>query len=213
MCRDPPFLVSLLGLATEHQHLWLRSPTFTTGHTSHSSHRSGNNSGPQTLRFSEWKLKCCNQATLENLPPGAQSVLAARSGCFLEKSGLKAAWLVRVPEARREQEATGRIFYPWSRAERDRQRELRRRDSLTKCLSSQLSPLAGEGPQLSPVASARPRLVPLCDWSLHCKGQCTHMNPYTKQRRVCGKYWNCRNGLRLSNVLCVFLRRKQIWWN
>ena len=180
MCRDPPFLVSLLGLATEHQHLWLRSPTLTTGHTSHSSHRSGNNSGPQTLRFSEWKLKCCNQGTLENLPPGAQSVLAARSGCFLEKSGLKAAWLVRVPEARREQEATGRIFYPWSRAERDRQRELRRerqeRLSHEVSVFPTFSPDWRGAPALT-CCQRPPCLVPLCDWSLHCKGQCTHMNP------------------------------------
>ena len=69
--------------------------------------------------ISKWKLKQVLLPGSFTKPPRLVSGVA-RSGCFLEKSGLKACCL--VPEARREQQAAWWTFFIMDHARRDRQR-------------------------------------------------------------------------------------------
>ena len=138
-------------------------------------------------------VKSCNQGTFENLPSRPAAWRAARSaGCFLEKSGLKAAESGFVPEARRESSASNsEDFLSWTTSH----------ETLTK-RGETVSPTFSPGP-LSHLLPA-PGLVPLCAGclSLRCRGQCTHMNPYTKPSKVC---WKCRDCRKCKIMLKPFL--------
>ena len=93
-------------------------------------------------------VKSCNQGTFENLPSRLPGWRAARSaGCFLEKSGLKAAESGFVPEARRESSASNsEDFLSWTTSH---ETLTKRGDCLPNFLPWQ------RAPHCSPVASAR----------------------------------------------------------